>query len=120
MATAVDQAIIEIRAVLAQIALEHEGLRDDARLNLKPETMEEVNAEIVIYDRRVGLLKAALAANEALVEDGYPELSVRQVSEIVLEDLQENAASIAAALKKFDSIKATNLGGIATLEPRVK
>lgn len=107
---AVEQAILEIKAKLAELAPQHEGLRDYARLNLKPETLEQVNLSIAQYDARVGLLMAALAALEALAADGHPELPAREVEQLVLDDLLENAATIEAALGKFELAKASTLG----------
>jgi hypothetical protein len=101
MATAVDAAIIEIKAAIAAITPQLEGLRDFSRLNLEPGTQEEVQKSITIYDRRFALLTAAENSLETLVIDGYPDVPVSQVEESVFADLSENASTIEAALKQF-------------------
>lgn len=103
MDTVVPAGLAEIREKLAEIPPQHEGLRDFARLNLKPETLAEVRVSLEQYDRRVRVLTAAQTALEQLVADGYPDLLPRKVSDLVLQDLQENEATIAAALKQFTS-----------------
>ena len=109
MDTVVPAALTEIRAKLAEIPPQHEGLRDFARLNLKPETRQEVGVSLDQYDRRVRALTAAQTALEQLVADGYPDLLPRKVSDLVLQDLQDNEATIAAALKQFISNAPTTL-----------
>jgi hypothetical protein len=109
MQTVVPAALTEIQTRLAEIPPQHEGLRDFARLNLKAETLTEVRTSIDQYDRRVRLLTTAQTALEQLVADGYPDLLPRKVSDLVLQDLQDNEATIAAALKQFTSNAPTTL-----------
>jgi hypothetical protein len=99
--SAVDTAITEIQAAVADLAPRHEGLRDFARLNLQPQTIADVQAAVAVYDRRVGLMNEALAVLQRLVADGYPRLDSREVDAAVLKELQDNAATIEAALSQF-------------------
>lgn len=120
MATAVDGARDEIQAAMAALVPELEGLRDYARLNLHDDTRREVDFSIAQYDRRLGLLTAADAALASLVGDGYPALDVREVADVVYQDLTANAATIEAALRKFASNAATSLRlnpGASELKP---
>jgi hypothetical protein len=101
--------LAEIVAALAAEALEHEGLRDLARLNLTPEALRDVRASLDDFDRRVQKLEAAKVVVEALLADGYPELGPRDVSDAALEDLQKQRASIDAALAHFTAGQAVSL-----------
>ena len=115
--TTIEQAIAEIRASLEAMAAPHEGLRDYARLNIQPETLEEVTTAIEAYDRRKNLLETALAALESLF--AYGELPVREIPEAALRDLEENASTIQSALALFASARAETLALDAT-EPEIK
>lgn len=117
--TAVESAISEMQDLLVVFAPEHEGLRDFARLNLLEATQVDVRKSIINYDRREVLLNAAIAALQALMADGHPTLPVRHIDMTALNDLKANAATIEAALLRFDSNAATDLtltGG--TVEPK--
>jgi len=103
----VEEAIAEIEAALLDIEPKLEGLKDYARLNLLPATLEEVNLLIVQYERRKGFLTAALAALQALVAE--PEFAVREISPAALEDLQNNANTINIALGLFESNEAASI-----------
>lgn len=116
--SAVDQALAEVIAQLATIAPAHEGLRDFERLNLQPETHEEVQNSIVQYDRRVELLQEAKRTLESLISDGHPSLNARGISQTAYADLQENAKTIEAAKAQFIERASTlNLTGGAQ-EPK--
>lgn len=111
----VEEAIVEMKAVLAQLEPEHEGLRDYAALNLEPSTKAVVLESIAQYDRRTQLIQAALTACDALVADGYPTLATREIGDTLYRDLVNNSQTIRAALAKFSSGRATGLA----LEPGV-
>jgi hypothetical protein len=116
----VEDAIAEIQTSLAEIDPQHEGLRDYAALDLQPETRAEIQTTIVIYDRRVNLLRAALAALEALVADGHPELPVRVIPEASYEDLVAQQETITAALAKFSAQPQAASLGITSEAPEPK
>lgn len=107
--TRVEEAIAEIKAALESMALAHEGLRDFARLNVAPGTLSAVQAGIEQYDLRKTLLEGALRGAEALVANGYPTLDLPSVTVSALTDLQNNAASISAALAQFEAMPAVDL-----------
>jgi len=109
MPSAVAAASPEISAALEAMAAPHEGLRDFARLNIQPGTVAAVRLSIEQYDRRARLLTAAKTAIDALLSDGYPDLSARDIDAAVLADLQANAASIDTALALFGPITARSL-----------
>ncbi len=117
--SAVDAALAEIDAQLAYIAPIHEGLRDYSRLNLNPDTLVEVNGAIALYDHRVALLTTAKTALEALNGDGYPDLTIPDVSLSVKADLDANQATITAAQAQFHTNAASGLG-LAGGEPEPK
>lgn len=106
----VDDAVVEIDAALADMAPKLEGLEDYRRLNLKDATQAQVQAAIDQYSRRKALLEQSRATLAALQGDGYPDLTIPDVSISVLEDLQENADTIEAALKQFKTNAASGLG----------
>jgi hypothetical protein len=109
MATAVDQALDEIDARLAVLEPQYEGLQDFARLNLHPDTRREIEQSIEQYDRRLAVLRVAKEALERLRADGHPDLDVREIVDSAFRDLQDNAATIQAALAQFSSGQAAGL-----------
>ena len=115
----VEEAIVEIDLALLAMASVHEGLRDYSRLNLGPEALVVVQAELDRYDARFTLLGTTKTALEALVADGYPALVIPAVTETVLNDLRANASTIEAALTQFTTNAAGNLG-LSGSEPELK
>jgi hypothetical protein len=105
----VDDAIVEIDAQLAILTPQYEGLKDYARLNIKPETVPVVQAAIARFDKRVGLLATVKDLMARLIADGHPTLDVEQVAAGVYADLAENHDTIAAALALFASDPAVRL-----------
>lgn len=108
-ATAVEQALVEVRSELGRIDPIHEGLRDFYSLDIKPDTKQQVSAAIDMYDARVSLLRQVEAALVNLLEAGYPVLDIPPVEKAVFDDLTENQATIAAALAQFSVNEATTL-----------
>jgi len=108
--TVVDEAVEEKKLAETNIQPLLEGLRDYARVDLKPETAEIVNAAIQEHERRLALLQIAIAANQALLDDGYPLLPVHEVEQAVYADLQEQFISISAAFGHFTPNMAAELG----------
>ena len=108
--SAVTDAIAEIDAQLANLGPEYEGLKDYARLNIHPDTMAAVQAALAVYDRRVGLLATNRDLLNRLRDDGHPTLAVQPVTASVLADLQDNQATITAALAQFTADPAASLG----------
>ena len=119
MATQVEAALDELREALAALAPQLEGLRDYAKLELTSATAKEVATGIKEYDRRNKLMNAAVDALTVLMNDGYPDMAIRQVTGDVLAELEGNALTIAAALSRFESNQATSLGPtIGKVEPK--
>lgn len=106
----VDEAVVEIETEITDLADEYAGLLDYSRLDLKPATMAKVKESIVEYERRGARLHAANQALKALQADGHPGIPIKEVEASVLENLQENAATIEAALKRFASNEAVDMG----------
>lgn len=118
--TRVEEAIAEIKAALEGMALAHEGLRDFSRLNVSPGTLAAVQAGIEQYDLRKTRLEAALQGAEMLMADGYPVLDLPSVTLSALTDLQQNAASITAALAQFEAMPAVDLNlTVGQAEPKL-
>lgn len=107
--TAAEAARAEIVVALKQHKPILEGLRDFARLNLRPETAAKVANAITDYERRQAHLEETERALTALLQDGYPDLPVREVEQDVFDDLQDQAESIDAALAKFTPEMAARL-----------
>jgi hypothetical protein len=115
----VDEALVEIDAALADIALPLEGLEDYLALDLGPEAKAIVQQVHDQYAQRQAFLVAAKTWLETLVADGYPALPVYDVSLTVMADLEAQQASIAAALAKFRVQAASELGLVSGVpEPR--
>lgn len=97
-----------------------EGLQDYARLNIKPETLANVNEANVTLSRRRDLIVAAIAALDALQADNYPVNSAFDVTEAVHQDLLDNLTTISAAYDRFrERVEATAIE-IKTGEPELK
>lgn len=110
MATDVEKGIAEVRGALQTQAPESEGLDDLERLNIGSAALEEVEISRTIYGRRMTLEEAFIAAGEALLKDGYPNLPARAVPASVREKLQNQSDTINAALKKFNAAQLVSLG----------
>lgn len=115
----VQAALTEINAALEDQSAAHEGLRDYAKLEMSDKASRDIDAAIEDYDRRKQLLETAKTALDALVEDGYPDLNVREVSESSLKEMSEQQRTITAALGRFASNAATGLE-LANGEPERK
>lgn len=101
--TACESAIAEIDAALARHASPHRGLREYAKIVKDNHSLEDVNAEIAIYDRRVNALVNAKNMLLALMADGYPDLPVRSVDQGVMTELLNDASDLEAAKALFAS-----------------
>lgn len=101
--TAVESALAEIRSLRDTFNPQLEGLYDYRRLNILDSTRAAVEAAIVDYERRIAHLNGTEATLVALMDDGHPDLSIREVSDEVLADLKANRETIEAALKRFSS-----------------
>jgi hypothetical protein len=101
MATKVEDALVELEAALAVVMPMLEGLNDYNRLNIHDDSRVVVGDALNYYQTRVTLLQQAIAALEALLQHGYPELQKFEVSESILLDLQEQQTTITAALGQF-------------------
>lgn len=113
MPNAVEAAIAELEAALAEALPVQEGLVDYSALNLKQPAKNDVAALKAQVDRRVMKIRAALEACNGLVSDGYPELPTRSVEAAVLADLADQQATISAALSKFAPAQANDIGLVA-------
>ena len=118
MLTAVQAALAEIIATLAALAPVHEGLRDYATLNIQRETQIEIRTSLADMDRRVTALNAAKLALEALA--ALPIAPARDVTAAVLKDLQDQAATIEAALGTFIQRDPAAALGLAAQPPEPK
>jgi len=109
MASKAEELLADLTAVHVVMDPQHEGLRDYAKLNLNTVTMTEIQHALADYDRRAALMHTAQVACEALRDDGYPVLPVREVPSAALADLQVNADTIHAALGQFASSEAVGM-----------
>lgn len=108
--TDVEKGIIELKIALQAQAPESEGLDDLERLNIGSAALDEVQISRGEYARRMRLEQAHILTGEALLADGYPDLPARGVSAVILAQLQDQAATIEAALKKFTPNVVASLG----------
>lgn len=102
---AINDALAEVIKKLAENAPTVEGLRDDLRLNIFPETQPYVQAALEVYVRRMGHWEAVKVALEALIADGPEDIPNQPISETALLDLQQNKATIDAALAQFTPVE---------------
>ncbi len=110
MANAVETALQELREQLELVGPIREGLEDFRRLNLETEAKAEIIEQIRFYQDRITLINAAVLALEALLNDNYPMLEVRELSPAVLEELKANMETLAAAFATFSQEEAASLG----------
>lgn len=110
----------ELEAAKAVLEPQIEGLHDFARLNIKPETLAKVQEATVDFERRHGLVVAALAALAALETDKYPDVPQREVLKVVYDDLSQNVFTIQAAFAKFLSEEEATVAEIIPGTPEKK
>lgn len=115
----VDEAIVEAAAELERIAPILEGLYDYRRLNIKDSTRGIIEAAIGQYERRKDYLTGFKSSGETLATDGHPLLLIPDVTLTVKADLDEQAATIAAALAQIHSNAAFDLR-LSAGEPETK
>lgn len=119
MATAVEAAIAEIDERLATFGPQYAGLKGFARLPMREDTLQDVNASIFQYEKRIQALNNAKVACAALMADGHPDLTIREISASEFADLKANADMIEAALARFDSNAPTSFAFTAgAIEPK--
>ncbi|CAN5814296.1 hypothetical protein BH20PSE1_BH20PSE1_01060 [soil metagenome] len=117
--TALDGLLAELAHDRPAALAVTEGLRDDLRLNLKPQTRVEVDTLLSAYERREGLLvrleadlTQAKTTIVALIADGHPALPRLTIGSAELEDLRENRRTIEAAEGQFDERLLTTEGTV--------
>ena len=122
-ATALDGLLAELAIDRPAALAVTEGLRDDLRLNLKPQTRVEVDTLLSAYERREGLLmrletdlNQARTTIVALIADGHPALPRLTIGSAELEDLRENRRTIEAAEGQF-SVREVTTEGTVTVGP---
>src|SRR6187399_3308825 len=106
MATATDAAIVEQTKALIEIKPKLEGFEDYGRLNIADAAKPPVEDQRLFYSERKQLLEAAIAANEALMAHGHPDLPVAKAEAKAYASLQAQQATIAAALEMFEPVAA--------------
>lgn len=123
--TALDGLLAELAQDRPAALAVTEGLRDNLRLNLKPQTRVEVDTLLSAYERREGLLMRletdltqARTTIVALIADGHPALPRLTIGSSELEDLRENRRTIQAAEGQFETREVTTEGTV-TVGPEV-
>jgi hypothetical protein len=109
MATTVQAAVDEVIWAAAELRPPFDGLVALSKLPLQPEAEAGVAAAARDFGRRLELLRAARAALEALLADGYPDLPLRIVSAAAFAELEDDVQRIAAAFAKFTAARAAAL-----------
>jgi hypothetical protein len=107
--TLVDDALGEVRERMAFLGPIYEGLQDYNRLNILAPTRKIVQESIEDYSQRLLLLQAVEAALLALIEDGHPDIAVREIPQAAVDDLEINKSTIGAARAIFASGQAVTL-----------
>lgn len=101
MASKVEEATYEIQERLTAFAPQYEGLLDLGRLNMDGQAAEEVRVATAAFAQRIKLMNAALAANQALLADGHPNLELKESQPKAYDIIAENAMTVAAAFGLF-------------------
>lgn len=100
----------EVQAELDLVIPERVGLREFELIELSTEAHAYVTTERDIYDRRIELERAFLAAGKALMADGYPGLPTINMEATAFSDLAVKFADIGKAFKKFTPDALATLG----------
>ena len=116
MATNAESAMIEIEAAVAQMALEHEGLRDLGKLVTNDDARIAVAKKLEEYDKRLVFLRQAHTSLTNLVLHGHPRLDATEVVAAAYDDIKNQIDTTTAALGKFTSGAAQTLN-VTTGEP---
>lgn len=107
---------LEIAAQREELRLPLEGMRDYVRVGngVEGEQIMRTAAAAAAgdYQRRLDLMYAVDTALTALETDGFPEIPDREVPPGVLEQLQRNHETIAAALARFTAPEPASDGTI--------
>ena len=64
------------------------------RLNLEPQTRPPVESMLAAYERRDALLRTSRAALVELLDDGHPDIPVREIDTAAWSDLFSSFSTI--------------------------
>lgn len=96
---------LEVEKMIAQIdeiGPEIEGMRDIEHLHgAKEETIVAAQTAIRAFESRIDLLNKSIQANNALVVNGWDAIPGFEVSQVVLDDIGVNQATISLAKNRF-------------------
>lgn len=98
---ALKELIFELTAAKLSLVPIIEGYEDYLRLNIFPETKAIVQTALDAAKQRLVLIEQALAALEALDQNGYPGVDPMPVTDAVYADLMEQRRTLEAALGQF-------------------
>jgi hypothetical protein len=96
-----DSLLAELEAARAALAPQIRGMTSLSNDSLSSELLTQINQEIVDLQRRDGLLAAAIAALEALVADGYPDVPAATLPGNLFEELSGDVSDITAGASVF-------------------
>lgn len=114
MGTATEDAIAEQQAQLDKFAPKLDGLRRWASIDtLTPQEREVVQQKIAEFERRIGVLTAAVASNKAVMDDGHPDIDVREVEGVVYRGMVAAKANMDDAFAMFSSNDPTTAADFA-------
>jgi hypothetical protein len=96
-----DSLLAELEAAQAVLAPRIRGMTSLSNDSLSPELLAQINQEIADLQRRDGLLSAAIAALDALVADGYPDVPPAVLPGNLFEELSGDVSDIQAGAAGF-------------------
>jgi hypothetical protein len=101
VATAVDAALVEVNAAVDVLTPDQVGINEFEDIPLTDTTKHAVDVLKTEIDERMGLLKAAVVALEALIADGYPVVPTETVPPEITGELQADLDALIAVRKLF-------------------
>lgn len=95
--TIVDDAVAEIESALPDAELSHEGFDDYEDLNVEQPTKDLSISMKLKWEKRQDLMKKAIEANKALLNDGYPDPIEAEADDHLLQDMDAQIESLQKA-----------------------
>jgi hypothetical protein len=116
----VHECLEELQDALEVMAPRKEGMLDFLRLNIKPETRDEVDRQQKFYSDQMLLVQNAIAALQTLTNAKYPDLPKEPVSQAVYDDLATQINTVSRAIEQFEAPAEATNAKISSSDPVLK
>lgn len=113
---ALDLLQLEIQEHRDTLAPQLEGFHDLASVDLLLESKAQTMLDIEEGSRREALSEAGRVALQALSDDGYPDLPIIKVPDVIYRDLADQKRTIDAALARYEALPPEAVDGSVKIE----